>query len=565
MELPPGYVEGLKAWAAGDPDREALAAEVIRCGKFGYRYRCLLGHLSFNHRRCSHPIYCPTDGRRESDGTAQLAADDFAVVVEAIRELRAAGGPAGDRFDHRLALIGVVATIPQWLERWIRPGDPDSQTRLWRAFERFVSVVFPGTGIFAGLDWFGDHDSRIRPHVDARILNVRRAKDGIWSTFAPRIKSCVKHDWNGHPLNARRCKDADPCKFHSLRRLWSACLRKEMEPMLPATLDGEVRDWNVIPPEVRWDPLESGGKRHAPDLALDWDDVIAARCSYSAKPPVEVVGKWSNLERKEKRDGVVPPEVFDALRALHGSRKEKATRRIRRFGWMSPSVRKKRIAELGREVRSLAEKVKLIPVCGSEECFAKAEKFDDLAIEANRAGIVGLPLLRWEDPEVVQRWRPPAKPPAKYEDPNRKKTVRREFIAVAGTEEITFRYRDVVEKVPVEDVDPWICERCHARIFTASRPTWCLRDHGGCGRHQTFTDFAHAPKDDGIRLPYSWWVLEWRRVLAEATIGELDRHDQEHGWPATDESCELCAVEITRPKDDETSGSNVENRPSGAV
>lgn len=508
-DLPLGYLAGMKEWAGTDPARLLTQSQVTACGKRGWLYRCVdAGHLSYSPGRCSHSDLCPSCGRRDSDRAAQLAAVDFAEVVAGIRGRRETGGATADLVDHRLALIGVVATIPRWLERWIRPGDHAAADLLWSAFSRFLGRVFPDTGTFAGLDWWGEKDSRVRPHIDARLLNVARDQDNAgvprWSTFPAKLESCIKHDRSGRPRKGRECTDGSPCEFHRLHVEWSAALRRAFESSLPPSLDGESRSWDSVV-NVRFDRLEVKGGRHAPELAADWDNVLAAKSSYSSKPPAEVVVKWSNLEVKAGRSGVVPTGVFDELVALHGDAEKKGARRIRRFGWLSPSVRRARLAELGRDVAPLSEKVHLLPTCGAAECSSLSEKDPGEVDRADPRCRVS-PLLRWLTAEERAALPIPVRP-QRPERLDRKKTASRcvviniapdplaqMFESRKGREEITFRLREVVDQVPKEDVDPWICARCEARIYVGTKPRWCLLDHGGCGRPEEQTVFTHASK-----------------------------------------------------------------------
>jgi len=573
VDLPLGYRVGMENWAGTDPTRALTVSQVIACGKRGWLYRCIdNGHLSYSPGRCSFSDLCPSCGRRDSDKAAQLAAADFAEAAAGIRGRRDAGGPAADLVDHRLALVGVVATIPRWLERWIRPGDDAASDRLWSAFARFVSRVFPGTGTFAGLDWWGEKDSRVRPHIDARLLNVTRYQDDAgaprWSTFPAKMESCIKHDRSGKPRNGRKCTDAEPCEFHRLHVEWSAALRRAFEPTLPAPLDGEVRSWDSVV-NVRFDRLEIKGSRHAPELAADWENVLNAKCSYSAKPPAEVVAKWSTLEIKEGRPGVVPVEVFDALRALRGSSKNKGARRIRRFGWMSPSVRRSRLAELGREVAPLSDKIHLLPTCGAAECDSPAEKSEIGEIETRDPRCRDSPLLRWLTPEERQAIVRP-KPPPRPERPGRTKTVKRcivieippdplaQMFGAREPERLGFAIREVVKVIPKESVDPWICCRCGASIYTRAPPRWCLLDHGGCGRPTDQTAFARRPKWKTV-YPYSWWISERRAALESMTREEFESHDQHSLRDLARGDCALCVLDSAKRIDDRKPDSSTED------
>jgi hypothetical protein len=290
-------------------------------------------------------------------------------------------------------------------------------------------------------------------------------------------------------------------------------------------------------------------------LAKDWEGVIAARCSYSAKPPVEVVAKWSVQDREEGGDGIPPPSTFDVLTAIRGKkeddeptgdgtkkRKDKAIRRIRRFGWLSPSVRKARLLELKQEVEPLTRVEKVVPVCGYDDCFGRAER---IGSKGDRIGIAEarsakMPLLRWLRPDELP---PVVREPAKYEPAGRRKT-KKEYVEIAGK---LFSHRVRVERMePDELAEPWECVRCSARLKVKSKPRYCWRDLGGCGRHESITIFRRVEKGIGIELPYEWWIAEFGAVLASMPIEKIDECEERHYSPV--EGCGLCAVNRVRPK-----------------
>lgn len=559
-DLSVAFTGGLRNWAAGDTERLLTVGSVLNCGRTGERYSCTWEprHLSFSPHRCSETALCPGCARKGTDKAALSAAADFEAAVNGIRDLRQLEQAARDRLTHRLALIGVVATVPEWLEKHIRPGNRDEERRLWEAFDRFIKKALPGTGVFAGVDWFGDGDSRVRPHVDARLLNVKRAPGrsakgesttitpAVWSTFATKRKGCIKHArrrwWEKpKPLNARTCGSERPCEVHGLHQAWTEALRSTFERHLPPAELNEVRDWNAV---INWhfDPLESKGSRHAPKLAKDWDSVIAARCSYSAKPPVEVVTKWSDLNREEGGDGIPPASTFDALTAIRGDAKEKGIRRIRRFGWLAPSVRRARLLELRQVIEPLTRTEKVVPVCGVDGCFGRGEGMGD-RIGIAEARAAKLPLLRWLRPDEL----PPAPPraPPKYEPADRKKTAK-EFFSADGR---VFSTRVRVERMePDESAEPWVCVRCEARLKVKARPRYCWKDLGGCGRHESYTFFRREERGIGIALPYEWWIGSFGAVLASMTGAEIDECEQVHRVRGPADGCGLCAVQRVRPK-----------------
>lgn len=596
-DMPVAISTGLRNWAKGDTKRLLTVGAVLNCGRTGEVHVCPAGDSSFSPVRCSETSLCPGCARKATDLAASLAAADLEAAVRGVRDLRQADQSARDRLTHRLALIGVVGTVPEWLEKFIRPGDRDAERRLWEAFDRFIKKMLPGTGVFAGVDWFGDQDSRVRPHVDARLLNVRRGpnrtakcmadpekmkpcvpgkcevhrpKDS-WSTFATRRKGCIKHArrrwWEKpKPLNARTCGSESPCEVHGLHQAWTDALQATFERHLPPADLNEVRDWNAV---INWhfDALEGEGKRHAPKLAKDWDGVIAARCSYSAKPPVEVVTKWSVQDREEGGDGVPPASTFDALWAIRGDEKtcrcghpepshpggercggcdckkfgrEKGIRRIRRFGWLAPSVRRARLLELRQVVEPLGKKEKVVPICGREGCWGKSKKIGE-RIGIAEARAAKMPLLRWLRPDELP---PVVREPAKYEPRDRRKT-KKEYVKIGGR---LFSQRVRVERMePDEGAEPWVCVRCDARLKVKTRPRYCWKDLGGCGRHESYTSFRREEKGIGIELPYEWWIEEFRAVLDAMTARELDECEQVHKVRGLADGCGLCAVNRVKP------------------
>lgn len=572
--MPAGYVAGLEAAGREDRELQLRVCKVVSCGERSVVYQCLWDpdERLFSPCRCGDSALCPTCARRDTDRSANLFADDVRRAVLAVRRRREISTYERDHLDNVLGLIGMVVTLRPELRRFVSPGK-DATARLARVGQRVVREVFGngGTrevGALIGIEWFGERTAgdHLHPQINVRLVNIARRADprgsATWETFARRLESCIAHNRWGKALNDRTCSSSTLCVFHTVEEAAGRAFEAEFSPVIPTPIDGAVREWIPIV-HVGYDPLEEQRGRHDYALLDGWDEVVRARASYDVKPSAEVVSKWAELRENDGIPSMVPVEVVRLLAAMKGSAGDRATRRIRRIGWLAASVRRRRLAELAEIPAAV------IPILSAQDKVAPSCPVHHAGVSPARKEYdqgPGLPLgySEWTEATLIAEargwsrvvWirqdslaarpetpvsavvidREPMRP-----DPGGPPDRGKEFFWV-GSRAFSTRVRVDQSKLPVtETAPPWICVRCRASLPVISSPVGCYTSLGGCGRPAAETMFIRKPSIPEL-VPFREYFAEVDRLYSSTDSEIRDRHFAECGADSSERAGDAAKI-----------------------